>query len=529
MNKRLGFGISILLLITSLGQIPVLSTSSSFSKLMLGDPDITMEEGYFDGYNLFVLERKFVSNWTSIDMTLFIVDMQGEVIYQKFIEDGVILADHSAEFVNSTTILYGDSNGANFWNIYTDEVSEFNVVGHHDYEMNFNNNSIFTLKSYVEEIDTVEYRFDKIVEYSFNTLLKVWEVDTQSFIPHTHYCPYQDSEEEIADLTHANTVFYDDQEDVVYLNCRNTNTFYKIDHKTGELIWALGEYGDFELYDINGKQTDILFYHGHALEKINDNTFIYFDNDEHNQENLLQHESRIIEIEVDEVEKKAQITWEWVAPNRYFSAWWGDADRLPNENRLGTFGTMYHEGSTSIGARLVEVNPVGEIVWEMNFPKDGEVGYGVYSMDRIHFSPIIGINSTYWIKSRNEAVVNWRAYNNFRNKYPLFGNYKVFFEGDLVDNGAVEFTRYWQPTNLDLNLGLLADGNYNLTIQLEDDSNHAKTQFVNLTVSKYPPDSTNRNDGFIFVTTLSSFLFMITTIIYIRKKSIGFKKNKKML
>ena len=518
MSKRLGFGLSIFFIVTFLGLIPTSSVYSDSIKTMLGKPDITSNEGFFDGYNLFILERKFVSNWTTIDITLFIVDMEGQVAYQRKISDGVILADHSAEFVNSTTILYGDSSGANLWNIYTDEVESLSVLGHHDYEMNMNNNSIFTLTSYLEEIESVEYRFDKIIEVDLSTGLKIWEVDTQSFISLDQYCPYLDSEGEVADLTHANTVFYDDLEDTIYLNCRNTNTFYKLDHKTGDLIWALGEYGDFDLYDIDGNQKDILFYHGHALEKISDDTFIYFDNDEHNQDSLLQHKSRIIEIQVDEIVKKAQIVWEWSSPTKYFSAWWGDADRLPNENRLGTFGTMYHEGSTAIGARLVEVDSSGEIVWEMNFPKDEEVGYGVYSTDRIHFSPIIGINSTYWIKSGEEALVNWQAFNNFRNKYPLFGNYRVYFEGDLVDSGAVEFTRYWQPTALDLNLGLLDDGNYNLTIQLEDDTNHIKTKFVSLTISEYPPDGTETNFGYTVFTTILAFSSMITIVIIWKKR-----------
>ena len=54
------------------------------------------------------------------------------------------------------------------------------------------------------------------------------------------------------------------------------------------------------MYDIYGDQKDILFYHGHALEIIDDNSFIYFDNDEHNQTNALNRQSRIIEISIDE-------------------------------------------------------------------------------------------------------------------------------------------------------------------------------------------------------------------------------------
>ena len=68
----------------------------------------------------------------------------------------------------------------------------------------------------------------------------------------------------IADITHSNTVYYEENDDSIYLNMRNTNTFYKIDHKTGEIIWVLGEYGVFVIYDLQGMEKDILFYHGNT-------------------------------------------------------------------------------------------------------------------------------------------------------------------------------------------------------------------------------------------------------------------------
>ncbi|MHA2211490.1 MAG: hypothetical protein ACXABV_20230, partial [Candidatus Thorarchaeota archaeon] len=61
----------------------------------------------------------------------------------------------------------------------------------------------------------------------------------------------------------------------------------------------------------------------------------------------------------------ASEVWSWTGDLSYFSGWWGDADRLANGNRLGTFAAEAREAGP-YGARLVEVNDDGEIVWEMS-------------------------------------------------------------------------------------------------------------------------------------------------------------------
>ena len=54
----------------------------------------------------------------------------------------------------------------------------------------------------------------------------------------------------------------------------------------------------------------------------------------------------------------AHETFRWAGSTSHYSAGWGDADRLPNGNRLGTFGYW----GASIPA-IIEVTPMGEVVW----------------------------------------------------------------------------------------------------------------------------------------------------------------------
>ena len=510
--KRLLFLILILLISPNL---TVFSNNSAIQNYYSFNIIQSIETERFEGYNLFVFERKSSSDYVVINRTLVIFDLDSNVYFKRELDTEGPLANFAAEFINSTTILYGEGNGANLWNIYTNDTTTLGVYGHHDYEMNYANNTYFTLNCYVVEINGTEYLFDKIVEYDQNAEI-IWEKDTMDFVDISQWCPFSDMESGIADITHSNSVFYDEDDDSIYLNMRNTNTFYKIDHKTGKIIWALGEYGDFVMYDLQGREKDILFYHGHALKKIANNTFIYFDNDQHNQENVRNLKSRIIEIQVNERERSAKIIWEWNSTREYHSGWWGDADRLPNENRLGTFGTMDHGSSNSTGARLVEINSEGDIVWEMKFPKDGDIGHGVYRMERFRFSPIIDINTTYWIKSGKEVIIEWQSFYNFRNKYTNVGEYKLFFENELKDENSFTFERYWQPTNFEHNLGFLDDGNYNLTIVLEDEVNHQTIQQINLTISETPPGITTETSGFVILSICSTITLIVVSI---RKKS----------
>lgn len=513
--KRKVILLSIILLLANLSVIT--KEPQSQIKYLPGNPIIESSEGYFDGYNLFVLERRDISSYTTVDKTLFIVDMEGEIIIEKDVGTDAFL---SVEFINSTTLLYGNYGGALLWNIETDVEEQLHFKGHHEYEWNPIDNTYFTLKQYFVFHDGLDYVYDRIAEFTPEGEM-IWSVNMSDFVPFEHWCPFNDTEYVgMADITHANSIFFDDIEDVIYVNCRNTNTFYKIDHETGELLWSLGEHGDFDLYDIEGNLKESLFYHGHALEKINEDTFIYFDNDQHNQEDAQNRESRIIEIQIDEISRKAQIIWQWVSTDEYHSAWWGDADLLPNGNRLGTFGTLDHSGSTSIGARLVEVSNEGEIVWEMKYPKDGDIAHGVYRMERVDFAPIIEINETYWVKSGEDAIVNWDAFYNFRNKYDQSGSYSVFLEGAEIEQNYISFERYWQPTEKSINLGLLENGNYNLTFVIEDEMSHQNSQFVNLTVSEYPSNVT-QTDGFTFGSLILP-LFIVLVIIRRKRRKLRF-------
>jgi hypothetical protein len=459
----------------------------STATIMRGEVEVTKFPTAFEGYNLFVLRERDIENRQN-NQTMIIADMEGNVAYERIITNSGLyeLADVSLDFVNPRTVLVGYPFKTALVDIYNDTERFLNLYGHHEYEYNPNNDTIFTFKYHTTEINGSEYLFDMIHEYDLKGDL-VWSLDVSDFITPEMWCPYMDLFGGKPDITHSNTAFYDADEDVIYYNPRNVNTIYKIDHKTGNVIWGLGEYGNFSMYNSLGVRVDDLFFHPHSLERVDDDTFILFDNDHHNQNNLANHKSRMLEITIYEDTMEAHESWSWIGPDGYWSFLWGDADRLPNGNRLGVFGASSHPGSED-GAQLVEVTESGNIAWRFNFKTNEVYRYGVYRMERFDYAPILISPTQLHFEPEEEVVLDWQAFYNYRPKKTIEGNYTLTNMGTQLDSGTFLFDRFWRPSPLSFNFGVLEPGEYEFTLEIENDfgSKRNDTIIVDISVIEDP-------------------------------------------
>jgi hypothetical protein len=454
----------------------------STATIMRGEVEVTKNPTAFEGHNLFVLRERDIENRQS-NQTLIITDMKGNVEYERVLtNDGVYeLADLSVEFVNPTTVLVGYPFNVALVNIYNDTTRFLNFYGHHEYEYNPNNDTVFTFKYHPTTINNSEYLFDLINEYDLNGNL-VWSLDVSDFITPDMWCPYYDLFGGNPDITHSNTAFYDADEDVIYYNPRNVNTFYKIDHKTGDVIWGLGEYGNFSMYNSLGVRVNDLFFHPHSVERVDDDTFILFDNDHHNQNNEANHMSRLLEITIYEDTMEAHQSWSWIGANEW-SFLWGDADRLPNGNRLGTFGASSHPGSDN-GAQLIEVTENGDIAWRFNFKTNEVYRYGVYRMERFRYTPILDSPPDVHFSPSADVTLDWQAWYNFRPKKTVTGNYILTMDDTIIDSGTFLYDRFWRPSSLSFNLGILEQGDYEFSMEIEDDFGFKSNDTILVNVSE---------------------------------------------
>ncbi|MHA2244568.1 MAG: aryl-sulfate sulfotransferase [Candidatus Hodarchaeales archaeon] len=435
----------------------------------------------FDGFNAFHIRGINITTQNAVLSRLIITDMDGNILHDNEKPSSFIF-----KMVNTTTFLFRSlENVSNpevcLWNFETGVFDYLDFNGHHEIEYNHNNNTIFTLNKYSIEINGTTIVYDPVEEYNLTGNL-VWTVNPLDFISIDQWDGLCGTGDNIG-LTHSNSIFYDEEEDVIYYNVRNVNTFYKIDHKTGKVLWGLGEYGNFSLFDRNSNPRDSLFYHAHAVEKVDENTFILFDNDYHNKTDLENKRSRIMEITIDETRMVANESWSWIAPPDYYSSYYGDADRLPNGNRLGTFGSDSHPNS-NIGARLVEVNSTGNTVWEMNFPRDSGIKVKIYRIERFHFSPIIKEHPDISAIPSNNILLNWTTWYNFRTRGYREGNYTIYLDGELIAEGTHIFDKFWRSTQLEVNIGKLDVGEYNLTLVLTDGEGHFTTDSFTINIQQ---------------------------------------------
>ena len=162
-----------------------------------------------------------------------------------------------------TTFTANDPEAAtHIWNYALNTTVDFpNVISHHDIEYNPVNNTFLTLQDHIEQVGNNTIIFDKMEKMSSDGSV-LWTWDTQGNIPLSEADSFNSTAvvngETLIDFTHANALDWDYNNSVIYLNLRHTDTFYKINETTGNIIWACGKFGNFTLLNSQGQNVTSL-------------------------------------------------------------------------------------------------------------------------------------------------------------------------------------------------------------------------------------------------------------------------------
>jgi hypothetical protein len=155
------------------------------------------------------------------------------------------------------------------------------------------------------------------------------------------------------DHLHLNSIDVFD-EDHLLLSSRATSTLFKIDRKTGDIVWRLGgERSDFEMGP--GAQ----FFYQHDARSHPSGTITVFDN---GSKNTVE-QSRGAVIGIDEDAMKASLIREYTHPDKLLSPLQGNVEVLPNGN------VFVGWGSSPV---LSEFSHEGELLFDAEFPAEGE-------------------------------------------------------------------------------------------------------------------------------------------------------------
>jgi len=315
------------------------------------------------------------------------------------------------KYISANTLLYEGETGlaTHFWNMNTNQTTDFlNVRAyHHDICYNPLNGNFLVLRNYYKNVSgtTVLYDYLEMVSPSGVAL---WNWDEAPYFPLSWQSKFNETSPygngTALDFTHANSIMWDYQENVTYLNSRHLDTFFKINMTNGNVIWGCGKHGNFTLKDATGKVVSSLWYHSHSVQEIAPGYWMMFDNDFNNETNPTNYRSRMLIISVNETSMIAQEVWSWEAPTSYYTYFFGKADILPNGDRLGTFGAYMRPTDNTTGAIIVEVTPQGQVVRTWTFPRywaiyrvipGGQVAdaFGIYQEPNVipEFSSVLAI------------------------------------------------------------------------------------------------------------------------------------------
>jgi Arylsulfotransferase (ASST) len=197
------------------------------------------------------------------------------------------------------------------------------------------------------------------------------------------------------DYFHINTIEVD--RDGNYLvSARNTHTIYKINRKTGNIIWRLGgKRSDFEL----GR--DVRFGWQHDVRRQPDGTLTMFDNEAAPK---LRRQSRGLVLRIDERRKTATLLHSFVHTPPLVAVDQGNMQKLPNGNFLVGWGHQPY---------VTEFGPHGKTLLDLRFGRAGDDSYRAYRfrwVGRPHSKPAIAVEGDTLYVSWNGAteVRSWQ-------------------------------------------------------------------------------------------------------------------------
>jgi hypothetical protein len=197
------------------------------------------------------------------------------------------------------------------------------------------------------------------------------------------------------DYFHINTVELD-RDGNYLISGRNTHAIYKINRKTGAVMWRLGgKRSDFEL----GK--GVAFAWQHDFRRQADGTYTMFDNEAAPK---IRKQSRGLVLRVDERRKTVTLLHSFVHTPPLVAVDQGNMQKLPNGNYLVGWGHQPY---------VTEFGPHGRPLLDLHFARSGVDSYRAYRfawVGRPHSKPAVAIEGDTMYVSWNGAteVRSWQ-------------------------------------------------------------------------------------------------------------------------
>jgi len=254
--------------------------------------------------------------------------------------------NHGALRSDNHDVLYFDDNHYVLPNYYTREKVDM---------------SSYNGKS---SIDIGEFLFQEIKD---NKVIFEWDTrDHPELLDYTDPIYYQQyATGQKVDYFHFNSISTDPNDQNYIISARHTNQIYKVDRKTGGIIWRFG--GKNDSFNLTGNK---IISHPHHATILSNGNLLLFDNGV--TKNPKQ--SRIAEFSLDEKNFTANLVFEYTESGRYFDIM-GSAQKLDNGNYLIGWGGNITSQVNANKSDITEVTANGDIVLDLSFTNNSMFVY----------------------------------------------------------------------------------------------------------------------------------------------------------
>ena len=209
-----------------------------------------------------------------------------------------------------------------------------------------------------------EWDKDKNIVWSWNA----WDYFTTSDrdeLGGTWAMAYHNSNQ-VYDWMHSNSIFFDEQDNHIYISTRHLSRITKIEYPSGNVIWNMGLPEPYMSTGDESICSDILFSWQHHVQKLENGNIVFFDNGNISWAlfDITDPVSRVIEIDVIN-DNECEIIWEYNLPPNLFGSAGGGIQYLQNGNKLiYTLG----DGNGTNEPKIFEISSDDDILWELNLP-----------------------------------------------------------------------------------------------------------------------------------------------------------------
>lgn len=347
------------------------NTLNTNSMLRTGVPQITVTYSHFPSTGKLFFNNLVRTPVEPNTPCLLIVDNDGRIVLGKEMPDQV----YDLNLQPNGLLTYFDDNAGKYYgmnknynivdsfacgNGYTTDLHELKILPNGNYLiMSYDRRAVDSIGSTLSAVSSVIGTVIQEIDTDDNVIFQWRSWDYFKITDATH----ENLNAALIDYCHGNAIEHD-YDGHYMLSSRNMDEITKINSVTGNTIWRLG--GKNNQFDF--VNDTIGFSHQHAIRRLPNGNVTLYDNGNFHVPPF----SRAIEYKLDEVNKTAEIVWQYRNTPDIFAPATGYVQRLPNNNTLICWGLT--------NPTLTEVRYDGTKVLEMTLPP-GVFSYRAYKYD----------------------------------------------------------------------------------------------------------------------------------------------------